>query len=147
MTHPLATLQEMQAWAEGIMTRQPDVIIGENYLRRWWVIPRNPFCNVYLHDILGSDDGRALHDHPFTNTSFLIYGCYFEHTPEGMVVRSAGDVVSREASDSHRLEVIPGKRAISLFMTGPRVRQWGFDCPGGWINHERFAEQEGCGED
>lgn len=128
-----------------IMSRPPDVVIGENYLRRWWVIPRNAHCNVYLHDILGSDDGRALHDHPFANTSFLIHGCYIEHTPHGQFLRTAGDTVMRQATDLHRLEVLPGKRAISLFMTGPRVREWGFDCPQGWVQWQDFG-QGGCGE-
>src|SRR5690606_32105599 len=32
--------------------RGPDVIIGgahDPYLKRWWVIPRNRFFNIYLH--------------------------------------------------------------------------------------------------
>lgn len=53
-----ATLEDMAAWAAwaaGVMIRQPDFIVGENYLRRWFVVPRNPFtiagcagCRVVL---------------------------------------------------------------------------------------------------
>ncbi|MGE4307333.1 MAG: hypothetical protein AB7E24_25275 [Novosphingobium sp.] len=45
-----SSLSEMQAWARGIMQRSPDFVIGDNYLRRWWVVPRNRFCNAYLHE-------------------------------------------------------------------------------------------------
>jgi hypothetical protein len=50
-------------------------------MRRWWVIPRNKFFNIYLHHFLHSDDDRALHDHPWWNVSILLRsGSYVEHT-------------------------------------------------------------------
>lgn len=150
----MADLPAMQAWAEGLMASRPaDFIIGDDYLRRWWVLPRNPYCNVYLHDIRKSDDDRALHDHPWSNTSTLIFGSYIEHTPDGTFVRKAGDVVERPAGAMHRLEVIPGERAISLFCTGPKVREWGFECEQGWVHWKDFTNPDdssqvgrGCGE-
>lgn len=148
-----ATLPDMQAWAESVMQRSPDFVIGDDYLRRWWIIPRSEKVNVYLHDIRKSDDDRAMHDHPWSNVSYLISGSYIEHTPEGRFVRTAGDVVERAAHALHRLEVIPGQRCISLFMTGPKVREWGFDCGHGWVHWQDFTSEEdssrtgrGCGE-
>lgn len=151
---PSATLQEMQAWAESLMaSRAPDFVIGDDYLRRWYVVPRNPWANDYLHDIRKSDDDRALHDHPWANTSFLILGGYIEHTPEGVFERRAGGVISRYPEALHRLEVIPGERCVSLFITGPKVREWGFDCPKGWVPWQQFTDPNdpsktgpGCGE-
>lgn len=149
-----ASLEQMQAWATGLMaSRAPDFVIGDDYLRRWWVIPRNEQCNVYLHHIRKSDDDRALHDHPWANTSFLIYGAYIEHTPEVTVMRRAGDVIQREATALHRLEVLPDVTCISLFITGPKVRDWGFACPQGWVPWQVFTDPtdssqvgRGCGE-
>ena len=148
-----ATLPEMQAWASGIMQGQPDFVIGDDYLHRWWIIPRNEQVNVYLHDIRKSDDDRAMHDHPWANTSYLIFGSYIEHTPEGTFLREAGDVVQRPAHALHRLEVIPGERAVSLFVTGPKVREWGFACEHGWVHWQDFTSAHdssrtgrGCGE-
>ena len=150
----MADLSGMQVWAEGLMASRPaDFVIGEDYLRRWWVLPRNEFSNVYLHDIRKSDDDRALHDHPWPNTSVLLFGSYIEHTPEGTFVRKAGEVVHRPAHALHRLEVIPGERAISLFMTGPKEREWGFACGQGWVHCRDFTSEDdssqigrGCGE-
>lgn len=153
MTLGYATLPDMQAWAEGLMLREPDFVIGDDYLLRWWVLPRNEQANVYLHDIRKSDDDRAMHDHPWANTSFLIFGSYIEHTPDGSFLREAGDVIERPANALHRLEVIPGQRAISLFITGPKVREWGFACDHGWVHWQDFTNPadssrtgRGCGE-
>lgn len=149
----IASLQDMQAWAAQIMQREPDVIIGDNYLRRWWVIPRNNHHNMYLHEILRSDDDRALHDHPWKNISWVIDGGYIEHLPDGIAIeRRAGDIVQRHAEALHRLEIAEGGRALSLFITGPKVREWGFACPQGWRHWRDFVGEDttqvgrGCGE-
>lgn len=151
---PLADLKEMQVWAGEIMGRKPDFVIGDNYMHRWFVVPRNPWQNVYLHRILKSDDDRALHDHPWDNRTLVIVGRYIEHLADGrQVLRVAGDVIERSADTLHRLEVLPGEAAVSLFMTGPKQREWGFACPQGWVHWEDFTAAgdpgqigRGCGE-
>lgn len=138
---------DVQQWAKGFMAgRAPDFVIGDDYLRRWWIVPRNKLCNVYLHEILHSDDDRALHDHPWDNTSMLVEGSYVEHTPEGRFVHGAGSVVHRKATDAHRLEIPAGSRAISLFFTGPMVREWGFHCPQGWRHWREFVDARDAGQ-
>lgn len=152
---PYASLAEMQSWSRDKMTcEHPDFIIGDRdnpYLRRWWIIPRNNFQNHYLHEILRSDDDRAGHDHPWPNTSFVIEGGYFEvlYDPErpwieiGRRWRGAGSVASRKATDTHRLIVPEGGRAVTLFMTGQKERDWGFWCPEGrWIPWREFTAGE-----
>lgn len=137
-----ANLTDLGTWAAVLMARAPDVVIGDPaapYMRRWWVIPRNEHCNVYLHEILRSDDDRALHDHPWGNTSLLIAGRYVEHTPEGSFLRERGWSGTREASAAHRLEILPGESSLSLFITGPKVRDWGFHCPKGWVPWQQFT--------
>lgn len=148
-----ANIDDLAAWAKGQMTREPDFIIGDNYLRRWWIVPRNQLFSVYLHEILHSDDDRALHDHPWENTSIVLSGSYIEHTPEGRFVRVAGDTVSRPAEALHRLEIEPGGSATTLFITGPAIREWGFACPQGWRHWTEFVDARdkgkvgrGCGE-
>jgi quercetin dioxygenase-like cupin family protein len=115
-------------------------VIGEPaYLKRWWVIPRNEQQNVYLHLILRDDEDRALHDHPWENTSYVISGSYREITPEGTFLRQPGDLIHRPATALHRLELIDGAPAVSLFFTGPKVREWGFECPQGWRHWRDFT--------
>lgn len=138
---PYADPDFMKIWAAELMaSREPDFIIGDNYLRRWWVVPRNRQCNVYLHETLHSDEDRALHDHPWDNISFLIEGSYIEITPEGEFLRRAGETISRQATAAHRLVIPDGGRAVSLFTTGPIVRDWGFHCPQGWRHWKEFTK-------
>jgi hypothetical protein len=163
MTLPRFIVGRLKQWSERVMASRPrDFAIGgdENpYMLRWWIIPRNRWFNVYLHHILRSDDDRALHDHPWLNCSILISGCYFEHVIRAGGIhqrrlRVAGDIKLRRSSAAHRLEVIPGKRAITLFVTGPVIRNWGFHCPDrGWRYWEDFTAPadkgqigRGCGE-
>lgn len=145
-------------WAERFIARvtrrAPDVLIGgaeRPYLRRWFVIPRNKFFNIYLHEFLRSDDDRALHDHPWVNLSWLLRGCYMEHTIEaGGIERRAifieGEMRLRWTGRiAHRIELIDGP-CWTLFVTGPRYRAWGFHCPKeGWIHWERFTAEDDRG--
>jgi hypothetical protein len=157
------------------ITRRPaDFVIGGHerpYLLRWFVIPRNPVFNIYLHQFRRSDDDRALHDHPWLfNASWLLSGEYVEHTIKagGLLVRThrrAGDWKLRWGKAPHRVELLtladyvktqPENTAPlpcwTIFITGPRVRQWGFYCmERGWIHWKRFtaaddpgAVGEGC---
>lgn len=151
-----ADSHRLQEWAEGLKaSRDPDYVIGGNYLLRWFVVPRNVFGGVYLHEFRRSDDD-VLHDHPWDNTTVVVSGRYFEVMPDGSKhLRRAGDIVHRMAEDAHRVELIDDEPTTSLFMMGPRRRQWGFHCPNGWVQWDRFVERRdngntrgmGCGED
>jgi hypothetical protein len=149
-----ADATDMAAWARARMQRHHDFVIGEPaYLRRWWIIPRNEQQNVYLHEGLRDDEDRALHDHPWDNVSYLLIGRYREITPEGAFIREAGSIIRRKATDAHRLELVDGQPFVSLFFTGPKVREWGFHCPRGWVHWRDFTAGEngelvgkGCGE-
>lgn len=128
--------------------RKPDFIIGSAdnpYMLRWWIIPRNRFFNICLHKIRRDDDDRALHDHPWLNCSILLSGSYTEITPKGRYVRTRGLIVFRRSVAAHRLQVGSGY-AWSLFITGPRIREWGFHCPHGWVDWRIFTDKENYGE-
>lgn len=129
------------------LRRDPDYVIGDGYLYRWWLIPRNPIFNIYLHKICADDDDRALHDHPWINISILLNGGYWEHLRGGVAIRRCeGSVVFRMPSTAHRLEMINGLPVWSLFITGPRVREWGFLCPQGWRHWRDFVQPGNPGQ-
>jgi len=129
--------------------RDPDFIIGDvdsPYLKRWWMIPRNRFFNIYLHEFLRSDDDRALHDHPWLNVSILLRGEYLEVTPSGTKRRTAGSVVFRRSTATHRIDLVDGKPCWTLFITGPRLREWGFHCPQGFVHWKAFTAPHAKGQ-
>lgn len=132
------------------MIRAPDFVIGtpnDPYLERWWIIPHNRYFNIYLHHFMRSDDDRALHDHPWINLSILLSGSYREHMPHGVVKLrkpwrpwAFWRLPFRRSVDAHRVELIDGAPVWTLFLTGPKIRKWGFLCPRGWVVWTEFVE-------
>ncbi len=144
-----------------VLERRPDFIIGGDsaggpYLRRWWLIPRNRWFNVYLHHFMRDDDDRALHDHPWPWFSLLLSGEYVEHTIAAGGIhhrerRTTGSMKFSLPSRAHRIEL--RKRGglpvgcWTLFVTGPVMRQWGFHCPDkGWRHWKEFTAEGKPGE-
>lgn len=136
--------------------RQPDFIIGDPkdpYLKRWWII-KNRFFRIYLHQMLKDDEDRALHDHPWYNLSIILKNGYEEITPVGTFTRKFLHIIFRKAEYAHRLKLINNKPSWSLFMTGPKIREWGFLCKQGWRHWKEFTKPgnkgqigRGCGEE
>lgn len=131
----------------------PDIVIGlergEPYLTRWYIAPRNKHGNCYLHIQTRSDDDRALHDHPWQNMSVILAGGYDEVIGDAFgnelatVRRQEGDVVQRDTTWTHRL-IMPEWNTLgytmTLFTTGPKVRDWGFWVDRKFIPWQRFTE-------
>lgn len=124
------------------LKRPPNIVIGENYLSRWYILPRNRFFNIYLHKFTGSDDDRALHCHPWFSVSVLLKGEFLEHNFKGIRHIPWLFPVFRTAKFAHRLEVVKGP-VWTLFITGPKVREWGFHCEKGWVHWSKFTSADG----
>ena len=77
--------------------------------------------------------------------SIILRGGYVEVTPRGRRWCGAGSVVLRGAKASHRLEIDHGRAtcAVTLFITGPRFREWGFHCPKGWVRWRYSRSRSG----
>jgi hypothetical protein len=66
---------------------------------------------------------------------------YMEHFPDGTVVeRKPFHPAVRAPRDFHWVELKSGTegKVWTLFLTGPRVREWGFLTKMGWIQHENY---------
>lgn len=130
--------------------RAPDFVIGDPqrpYMLRWFVIPRNSLLNVYLHKFLRDDDDRALHDHPWWFLSILLSGTYREVIPSGRTRwRRCFSVVLRRATYRHRVELRDGIPCWTLVITGPRIREWGFWCPRGFVHWKVFTRPQDKGQ-
>ena len=150
LTIPIARLMMRRA-VKIAGRRPPDFVIGareDPYLLRWWIVPRNRFFNVYVHNVLRDDDDRALHDHPWWSASLMLSG-HLKEVLKGddWRVLSQGDIVLRSARFAHRLAIWNhrGTGVWTLFITGPRVREWGFLCPKGWRHWRVFTATDGTG--
>lgn len=146
-------MKSIKTWFLGWLKGGPHFIIGPRYLLRWYIIPRNPWLNIYLHQFLYDDEDRALHDHPWWFVSIMLKGKYYEVTHTNFIERSAPSLVFRRALHAHRVMLektwddhiaIP---CWTLVITGRVVRDWGFHCPQGWRHWKEFtAYNDGQGD-
>ena len=159
-------LTYLRIWLSAIWTGKPHFVIGnpaEPYMLRWYLIPRNPWLNLYLHKFLRSDDDRAAHDHPWIFASLMISGGYIEHFERDgkkqTIYRNAPSFVFRRTTDRHIVELFEhfdGGGPVpcwTIVLTGPKVRVWGFHCPKGFVPWFEFVDHtntgntgKGCGE-
>lgn len=145
MRLPEYLLSLCQKKASTITQRQPDKTIGDNYLSRWHAVPKNPLFNVYLHHVTGDDPDDNLHDHPWLfNYSLVLRGKIREQMPSAVRTLTPGSLTFRFGTAPHRL-VLESTESLTLFITGPKIRQWGFYTACGWVNSKEYLRQDGNG--
>ena len=101
-----STPGHFREWLPRLLSGQPHQIIphaADPYLKRWYVIPRNPVLNIYVHQFLRSDDDRALHDHPWWFASIMLKGAYVETSQQ------------------------PGQKRTTTYRCAPEYRKAGLD--------------------
>ena len=132
-----------------VMDRQSD----EPYLERYYLFlkdrDRFPF-NVFLHKFLKGDPDDV-HDHPWPYATLILKGRYYEWLPqfdskgnkiaEMCVWRGPGSFRICRANSYHRIELDPSVTAWTLFMPGPKKRDWGFLVNNKWIQHEQYLKE------
>jgi hypothetical protein len=130
-----------------------DRVENEPYLERYYVFLRErerfPF-NVFLHKFLKSDPDDV-HDHPWPYATLVLKGGYWEWIPhfdtvgrkigEYQVWRGPGHFRVSKARSFHRIELDPDITAWTLFMPGPKQREWGFLVRNQWIQWEEYLKQ------
>ncbi len=129
--------------------RLPHEIIridGAPYLTRFYlsgkanqrVVGEKP--QFFLHHFHKSDQGRELHNHPYTGTSLILAGGYIEErmselatiggkafTEVSATTYLPGDINTLGLADYHRTDLLNKELGCwTLFVTGPRLKEWGF---------------------
>jgi len=116
------------------------------YLRRWKLFPRNKVFNIYLHQILLSDE-RVYHDHRYASLSFVLKGRMMESIyPDRVRLVKPWRAYYRGSTLLHFLNLLPeeplrifGEKPVwTLFITGPEVKRWGFMTEQGWVENEEY---------
>lgn len=130
-----------------IMDRQHN----EPLLTRYYLFlkerKRFPF-NIFLHKFHKGDPGDV-HDHPWPYFTLILKGGYYEYTPNfeyGKMVgetkhwRGPGHFRFCSSNSYHRIELVPGITAWTLFMPGPQTQEWGFLVNNRWIHNDKYLE-------
>jgi len=123
---------------------------NEPYLERYYLFLKDrdkfPF-NVFLHKFLKSDPDDV-HDHPWPYATLILKGGYYEwvatfnsngeKVAETRHWRGAGHFRTCSAKSFHRIELDPEVTAWTLFMPGPKQRDWGFWTKGKWMQWQEY---------
>ena len=115
-------------------------LFSTRWLKNWFP---NLSYRVVLHRTLRSDED-GLHDHPWDWSSRILHGGYWEETPEGRYWREPeGGWRHRTGKDYHRL-VLDDEyhgETWSLFVMGPRYKEWGFlNKDGQWVQWQEYID-------
>jgi hypothetical protein len=130
-----------------------DRVENEPYLERYYLFLRErdrfPF-NVFLHKFLKSDPDDV-HDHPWPYATLILKGGYWEWRPQfdadgnkiAEIARWCGPGSFRWAGANtyHRVELDPSVECWTLFMPGPKQRDWGFLVRNKWVQWEEYLKQ------
>lgn len=136
------------AWALWRWTLTPS-----GYITRLHLL-KTPWFAVMLHWINGTDPEPDMHDHPVTFLSLILRGAYCEllQTPGTCTAchnsrwyPKAGHMrrwfnFIRAGKHVHRIQwVAPG--TLTLCFVGPKVREWGFHTPEGWVHWRDYNKK------
>lgn len=118
---------------------------GQPYLTRYYLV-RTKWLSIFLHIFHTSDEDRALHDHPWNYVTFLLWRGYWEHTPDGKggTIRTRKWPLTFACHPSrwrHRVELVDGKKAVTLFFHFRRLREWGYHLKSGWQRHDKWWKE------
>ena len=130
-----------------VMDRQ----CNEPYLERYYLFlkdrKRFPF-NVFLHKFLKGDPDDV-HDHPWPYATLILKGGYYEWVPqfvngikigEHRMWRGPGHFRICKSTNFHRIELKEGVECWTLFMPGPKQRDWGFLVKNKWVQWEQYLK-------
>ncbi len=145
-----------------VKNRKPNLTVfndrGEVYLERWHIIPRNPYFNIYLHKFTKSY-AEVLHDHPWCSLSYTISGVVLEtiltkrpkrlcdigaYLKERIVMKGAWMV--RSSKMFHYITTLNQTPVWTIFITGPKIKEWGFLTERGLIHNLQYEERSIKGE-
>lgn len=130
-----------------------DRVEDRPYLERYYLFLKDrdsfPF-NIFLHHFLCSDPDDV-HDHPWPYATLILKGGYWEWMPQfdanGKMIgeiakwRAPGHFRICAANSYHRIELDPAVQCWTLFMPGPKKKDWGFLVRNQWIQWEQYLKQ------
>lgn len=132
---------------------------GKVYLKRWYLIRTRSF-GLFIHRFNSSDEDRALHCHPWNFIVIPVWRGYNEftesHFKDQYWTHLLGkrekkrrvipfiSISFRSAMFKHRVELIDGKPAWSIFIRFRRIREWGLYPNGKFVHWRKWWTDNKC---
>lgn len=131
-----------------LILRDPE---GQVYLKRYYILFKEktdqfeeekrklPF-NIFIHKIMKSDTDD-LHDHPWWYFTFILKNFYVEEFIDSVKTRSRWSFRISNPRKLHRIVVDESRPPVTLFIRGPKIRDWGFVKDGKWIFFKKYLQE------
>ena len=75
--------------------------------------------NILIHEMLADDHGEGVHNHLFPFITIILRDGYWETLKSGRHWRPPGYIGFRSANTHHRVDLKPGTKPLTLFISGP----------------------------
>ena len=129
------------------------------YMGRWWLFnayedadgnrPRRNFLmrmlpSVRVHHILRKDEGRDMHDPPWSARTFILRGWYLEEREgrglctEMRYARDVGTTCRLRFGEFHRITAVSRGGVWTLFITWRYRGEWGFKVDGRKVSWRKY---------
>jgi hypothetical protein len=136
---------------------------GVVHFRRYRLLS-TPWFNIYIHNILKSDEDRDPHDHPFSFIAFMFWGSYQEEwlgayedhcywdPPLGYgwnmrtQIRRIGSIFWHMAKDFHKITLRTKSVWTLVFASGRKRPGWGYQTKKGWIHFKEYRQLKSEGK-
>ena len=132
---------------------------GKVHFRRWRLLA-TPWFNIYIHNIMRSDEEAHPHDHPWHFLSIILWGGYIERwlgAYEDWAYRDGirslrsnrrlpGTMVYHNAKDFHKITLLKKSAWTLVFTFGKRRTSWGYQTQHGWIDHRAYRQLKNEGK-
>lgn len=124
--------------------RWTDVPTG--YIVRLHVI-KTPWWAICVHWLNTPDPEPYLHDHPVSFLSILLKGAYSDKRYDshfcycGKPHRMHRHFNFIRATDKHTIDWVSAGGAVTLCFMGPKVREWGFHTPEGFMGWKDYNKR------
>ena len=101
----------------------PEYEKAKPWMNRYYLIFRHrpkwfPF-NILIHEMLADDHGEGVHNHTFPYITIVLRDGYWETLKTGKFWRSPGYIGFRSANNLHRVDLKPGTKPLTIFISGP----------------------------
>jgi hypothetical protein len=136
---------------------------GVVHFRRYRLLS-TPWFNLYVHNILRSDEDKDPHDHPFGFIALMFWGSYLEEwrcakedyrywaPPKGFdnplekSVRSIGSLYYHAAKDFHRITLCSPSVWTLVLASGRKRPGWGYQTKNGWVHFKEYRQLKNEGK-
>lgn len=128
---------------------------GVVHFRRYRLLS-TPWFNIYIHNILASDEDKDPHDHPWGFIAIMFWGSYLEEwlgayedsaywaPPKGVDrplrqdIRCAGSLYGHNAKDFHKITLLTPSVWTLVFASGRKRPGWGYQTKQGWVHFKEY---------